>query len=504
MAKGKEQKQKHSSKNAESSDNKEGKLLKRKDKKEKASIRQKGKHWTIGRDDLEAELAAVGLRVKQVVDYMKGQEEMFAPFVEDDESFGSYLSRMKKDGCWAGNLEIVAASNLLCCNIHVHQSGQPQWEFPEGGGCNQRALHISYHDGQHYNSVRNADDLTSGTPPHPLVFKTQNDEESSILGRHGLKVSEETDGITAEEIQKICKNCGCHDRELALEALKESRGNMDAAIEWVIETLSSQYEASEAEQVEAGGEVAEEVAEDSAPGLRKDINHDAGSGASRISESPTLNLGPIVDGYPDAVKIENKRATIDWTQEAGSSGNLSEAAEEGQLDSAIVRAGNAVGCIVQDEGADTLLGLSDVKDVSGTVKESNGCIIYDKQPPEADLAPNSVQKVQRHNAIPKGACIVYPQDSMCNTQEGTPKATTKLVSSRPVRVKKTKTANSVEKRPSRNKPCPCGSGRKYKDCSCSRMAVDSASGHSQSHAAHQTLSSTSVDSASKHLFTIRI
>ena len=47
--------------------------------------------------------------------------------LKDDESFPSYIARMKKDACWAGNLELVAASNMLSANIHVHQSGQPRW-----------------------------------------------------------------------------------------------------------------------------------------------------------------------------------------------------------------------------------------------------------------------------------------------------------------------------------------------------------------------------------------
>jgi OTU domain-containing protein 3 len=40
---------------------------------------------------------------------------MFAPFIEDDESFASYVSRMNKDGCWTGDLELVA-SNMLLAN----------------------------------------------------------------------------------------------------------------------------------------------------------------------------------------------------------------------------------------------------------------------------------------------------------------------------------------------------------------------------------------------------
>ena len=51
----------------------------------------------------------------QVIEYLRANEEMFAPFIEDDESFASYVSRMNKDGCWTGNLELVA-SNMLLAN----------------------------------------------------------------------------------------------------------------------------------------------------------------------------------------------------------------------------------------------------------------------------------------------------------------------------------------------------------------------------------------------------
>ena len=51
---------------------------------------------------------------------------------------------MKKDACWAGNLELVAASNTLNANIHVHQSGQPRWVVGcvEGQG---RPMHLIVH-----------------------------------------------------------------------------------------------------------------------------------------------------------------------------------------------------------------------------------------------------------------------------------------------------------------------------------------------------------------------
>eukprot|EP00775_Hariotina_reticulata_P002160 gene2160-2478_t len=152
------------------------------------------------RDPLDRELALIGLRVKnitadgncffralsdqlqgdesgysslrgRVVALMKEREEDFAPFVEDDQSFEAYIARMKKEGVWAGHMELQAASLLLSVNIAVYQAGQPRWaitNFPPGSP----QLHLSYHDGQHYNSIRRADDFSTGGPPAAIDEST--------------------------------------------------------------------------------------------------------------------------------------------------------------------------------------------------------------------------------------------------------------------------------------------------------------------------------------------
>eukprot|EP00882_Tetradesmus_deserticola_P033078 GHRQ01037752.1.p1 GENE.GHRQ01037752.1~~GHRQ01037752.1.p1 ORF type:complete len:203 (+),score=83.91 GHRQ01037752.1:319-927(+) len=116
------------------------------------------------REPLDRELALLGLRVKQitadgncffralsdqlegnehqhsalrarVVGLMQAHEDDYAPFVEDDQSWQAYTSRMKKEGTWAGHIELQAASLLLQANIAVYQAGQPRWSitnFPAG------------------------------------------------------------------------------------------------------------------------------------------------------------------------------------------------------------------------------------------------------------------------------------------------------------------------------------------------------------------------------------
>jgi hypothetical protein len=73
-----------------------------------------------------------------------------------------------QEAVWAGHMEVQAASMCFACNINIYQQGQPCWRVvnfspPEAHRC----LHLSYHDGDHYNSVRLADDFGTG-PPEPI------------------------------------------------------------------------------------------------------------------------------------------------------------------------------------------------------------------------------------------------------------------------------------------------------------------------------------------------
>lgn len=46
---------------------------------------------------------------------------MFEPFIEDDVSFDEYCQSMEKDGTWAGNMELQAASLVTRTNICIHR-----------------------------------------------------------------------------------------------------------------------------------------------------------------------------------------------------------------------------------------------------------------------------------------------------------------------------------------------------------------------------------------------
>jgi OTU domain-containing protein 3 len=94
---------------------------------------------------------------QQILHFIEENAEHFQLFIEDDESFVDYLSRMRENGEWGGHQELYAASQVLNVNIHVHQLDAPQFLLPaSGSGKNPtiRDIHLSYHGEYHYNSLK--------------------------------------------------------------------------------------------------------------------------------------------------------------------------------------------------------------------------------------------------------------------------------------------------------------------------------------------------------------
>src|SRR3546814_19224614 len=96
------------------------------------------------------------------MDYIEQNHDHFSLFMEDDEDFDSYLSRMRRDKEWGGHPELYAASQVLQVDIVVHQYNTPrfvlQCESPT------KRIHLSYHGEFHYNSVRGMADSMDGVP----------------------------------------------------------------------------------------------------------------------------------------------------------------------------------------------------------------------------------------------------------------------------------------------------------------------------------------------------
>jgi OTU-like cysteine protease/SEC-C motif len=99
-----------------------------------------------------------------VCDFIEAHKDDFSVFLvlddddckdeEDASDFESYCKKMRQDGEWGGNLELVAAARLYRRNITVFSTTSAM-SIPHGHKESSGPdLLLSYHDNDHYNSVQ--------------------------------------------------------------------------------------------------------------------------------------------------------------------------------------------------------------------------------------------------------------------------------------------------------------------------------------------------------------
>ena len=96
-------------------------------------------------------------RIK-TTEYMKANIEKFKPFVDSDEiEIEDYIAKMEKNREWGGNLEIYAMSMALKVNFYIYIYQRPLYVVKNWDNPVQNIM-MTFHDGQHYNSLRKIED----------------------------------------------------------------------------------------------------------------------------------------------------------------------------------------------------------------------------------------------------------------------------------------------------------------------------------------------------------
>ncbi|KAI5588773.1 OVARIAN TUMOR DOMAIN-containing deubiquitinating enzyme 7 isoform X8 [Populus trichocarpa] len=171
-----------------------------------------------------------------VVQYIMNTREMFEPFIEDDVPFDEYCQLMEKDGTWAGHMELQAASLVTHSNICVHRYMSPRWYIRNFDQHGARMVHLSYHDEEHYNSVRSKDDPCNG-PAQPIIIKVDADLSATSVQAKAVsstKAGIAKDSFDAGSLKLVMAGSGCENAEKVKQVLLEVDGDVDAAIEFLI------------------------------------------------------------------------------------------------------------------------------------------------------------------------------------------------------------------------------------------------------------------------------
>lgn len=172
-----------------------------------------------------------------VVQYIEKNRELFEPFIEDEVPFHEYCQSMEKDGTWAGHMELQAASHVTRSNICIHQNMSPRWYVRNFDHCGARMIHLSYHDGEHYNSVRSHEDPCDG-PARPIIIKADADFSATShqvkAGAGKSKAGAGKNIIHAGSVRQVMEGSGCENVEKVEQVLLQVDGDIDAAVEFMI------------------------------------------------------------------------------------------------------------------------------------------------------------------------------------------------------------------------------------------------------------------------------
>ncbi|XP_048233172.1 OVARIAN TUMOR DOMAIN-containing deubiquitinating enzyme 7 isoform X3 [Ricinus communis] len=187
-------------------------------------------------DQLEGSEEEHGKYRAMVVQYLMKNRDTFEPFIEDDIPFDEYCQSMEKDGTWAGHMELQAASLVTRSNICIHQYMSPRWyirNFDERGAC---MVHLSYHDEEHYNSVRLKEDTCIG-PARPIIIKADADLSATTCqaktAASKSKGGAAKNSIDPSSIKVVIAGSGCQDAQKVEQVLLQVDGDVDAAIEFL-------------------------------------------------------------------------------------------------------------------------------------------------------------------------------------------------------------------------------------------------------------------------------
>lgn len=124
----------------------------------------------------------------EICDYMEQHKDDFQVFLvldddsceegDDGKDFESYIETMRGPAEWGGNLELVAAARLYGRKVTVFSAVLSAYTIEPDKKSDGPDLLVSYHDNDHYNSVRD-NKAPHRSPPKRTNRKPSNDKDGS-------------------------------------------------------------------------------------------------------------------------------------------------------------------------------------------------------------------------------------------------------------------------------------------------------------------------------------
>lgn len=170
---------------------------------------------------------------QKIVNYMSEHDDHFKLFVEDDEPFDDYITRMHTAREWGGHQELFAASCCYNANIFVYQLQTPRWVLPAPDGVSPSdaaTINLSYHGEYHYNSLRHDQNF------HPEMHSAK---ATIIADSTSQKENEKVEKERRELLEQLQSTLPWISPTSATASLEVCDYQFLKAVEYAIETFFS-------------------------------------------------------------------------------------------------------------------------------------------------------------------------------------------------------------------------------------------------------------------------
>ncbi|KAI3461274.1 hypothetical protein Pfo_017937 [Paulownia fortunei] len=249
------------------------------------------------------------------IDYMERERDHFSQFIT--EGFTSYCKRKRRDKVYGNNMEIQALSEMYNRPIHIYSySSEPINIFHGSYNTDTPPIRLSYHHGNHYNSLVDPRRLTIGAGLGFSSLQGANIDKDQVKAAIKAQQDQQIDNALLAE-GRFYSDLELTEKEIEHMVMEASRAEYLAD-----DTFKQQLGCRESSTSIA--EPSSSAARSSESDARKDGGHEFGLPGSVLSDSMQIMLSmgfsylQVIEAY--SIFGDNVDAMVCYLIETSSSG----------------------------------------------------------------------------------------------------------------------------------------------------------------------------------------
>ncbi|GAB2285564.1 OVARIAN TUMOR DOMAIN-containing deubiquitinating enzyme 6 [Dionaea muscipula] len=201
-------------------------------------------------DQVYGDSEAYDLARQMCIDYMERERDHFSQFIT--EGFMSYCKRKRRDKVYGNNVEIQALSEMYNRPIHIFSYGtEPINIFHGSYSTDSPPIRLSFHHGNHYNSLVDPRRLTTGAGLGFSSLRGRNIDKDQVKAAIKAQQDQQIDNALLAE-GRFCSDLELTEKEIERMVMESSRAEYLACNKFKPQLVQRDSSTSSAEPSSSG------------------------------------------------------------------------------------------------------------------------------------------------------------------------------------------------------------------------------------------------------------